>query len=241
MRYPESNLRKERLTFFPPLPVLAVKRLAFRFEIEIRLAVIRRIIPRPTKIIGYEFHRLGQRITIAPVAAMIMRPDTRLVHPRNHRRTARRTNRPRHKGIGISNTFTRQPIKIRRLHRRCPIAADIRTDILTHNPQNIGPLVVHACAEDRRLRHTSKRQPRRTRPRKLHKITTIQLTSHYSLPFGNAAFQPLPSNHNTFLIPAGAYIFCPLLVQIAQSLHNIGPFARIVFHLRLRIRQITQE
>ena len=72
-----------------------------------------------------------------PAAAMMMRPDARLIHPRDHRRPAARTHRRRHKSTGEARPAVSEGIDVGRGDESLTVAGKIRRHVVNDEPEDV--------------------------------------------------------------------------------------------------------
>ena len=70
---------------------------------------------------------------------MMMGADARLVHPGDESRTRRRTDRRSGERPGEKDALAGKSVEMRRRDRRFTVAAQMGTDIIGKDPDNVGP------------------------------------------------------------------------------------------------------
>ncbi len=149
MRHAEVHLREERLAGLALRPIGAVERYDRRREVPVGLArpliaeprTVAGVIARPPEVLRNHPRRVGKPVSVIAMAAMIVRPDAGLVHPRHKGRAGGRAHRAGHEGIREPGPVTGQLVQVRRPDQRVAVAAHVRGGVLGDQPENVRPVL----------------------------------------------------------------------------------------------------
>ena len=147
----QLDLGEERLAAGATGPVRAVVQVRRVFEVVVRLALgecpviaeaaVGDVVARPAQDRRDRLHVAGQPdLEISPPAAVIVRADGRLVHPRDQGRSRRRADRRGHERARELGAFQRHPVDVGRLGEGGLERPEMVGLVLGEDPHDVGPL-----------------------------------------------------------------------------------------------------